>query len=121
MSQNNEGAAFFAGLVIGGLVGAALALLLAPQSGEETRAQIRDKSLEYKDWAEEGYVQTRQQAQEQAAAAYEKGRQSALDAYEKGRQSAVDTYSKGKQAVSHSGSGDESVADAAADMADAAA
>ena len=43
MSQNNEGAAFFAGLVIGGLIGAALALLLAPQSGEETRAQIRDK------------------------------------------------------------------------------
>ena len=46
--RSGGGAEFFAGLVIGGLVGAALALLLAPQSGEETRAQIRDKSLEYK-------------------------------------------------------------------------
>ena len=100
MSQNNEGAAFFAGLVIGGLIGAALALLLAPQSGEETRAQIRDKSLEYKDWAEEGYVHTRQ---------------SALDAYEKGRQSAVETLEKGKQAVARTGSADGSAeADAAA-------
>ncbi len=115
MAQNNEGAAFFAGLVIGGLVGAALALLLAPQSGEETRAQIRDKSLEYKDWAEEGYVQTRQQVQEQSAAAYEKGRQSVLDAYEKGRQSALETVEKGKQAVtSRTGSSDGSAEDAAA-------
>ena len=115
MSQNNEGAAFFAGLVIGGLIGAALALLLAPQSGEETRAQIRDKSLEYKDWAEEGYVHTRQQMQEQTAAAYERGRQSALDAYEKGRQSAVETLEKGKQAVARTGSADGSAeADAAA-------
>ena len=120
MSQNNEGAAFFAGLVIGGLVGAALALLLAPQSGEETRAQIRDKSLEYKDWAEEGYVHTREQMQEQTAAAYEKGRQSAMDAYEKGRQSAVDTLEKSKQAVARTGSKDGS-ADAAADVADATA
>ena len=33
--------AFLSGFVIGGLVGAAVALILAPQSGEETRAQIR--------------------------------------------------------------------------------
>lgn len=62
MAQNNEGGAFFAGLVIGGLVGAALALLLAPQSGEETRAQIRDTSLEYKDRAEEGIIGAQQRA-----------------------------------------------------------
>jgi gas vesicle protein len=38
--------AFVAGFLIGGLVGAATALLLAPQSGEETRAAIRDRSIE---------------------------------------------------------------------------
>jgi gas vesicle protein len=103
MASNNEGGAFFAGLVIGGLVGAALALLLAPQSGEETRAQIRDRSLEYKDWAEEGYLETRQRAaeagryaQEQAAALGEKGKV----AYEKGRQGATAAVEKGKQGVS---------------------
>jgi gas vesicle protein len=60
MSDRSGGAEFFAGLVIGGLVGATLALLLAPQSGEETRAQIRDKSIEVKGRAEEGYMQARQ-------------------------------------------------------------
>jgi gas vesicle protein len=60
MSEQSGGAEFFAGLVIGGLVGATLALLLAPQSGEETRAQIRDKSLEYKGRAEEGIIEARQ-------------------------------------------------------------
>jgi gas vesicle protein len=60
MSERSSGAEFFAGLVIGGLVGATLALLLAPQSGEETRAQIRDKGLEFKGRAEEGILEARQ-------------------------------------------------------------
>jgi gas vesicle protein len=51
MSDNNDFVTFFAGMVIGGLVGAAAAMLLAPQSGEETRAMIRDKSIELKDKA----------------------------------------------------------------------
>jgi gas vesicle protein len=33
---------FLAGVVIGGLIGAALGLLLAPQTGEELRDQIDD-------------------------------------------------------------------------------
>jgi gas vesicle protein len=42
--NNNDLGAFLAGFVIGGLVGAATALILAPQSGEETRAQIVSRS-----------------------------------------------------------------------------
>ena len=53
MSDNNDFGAFLAGFVIGGLVGAATALLLAPQSGEETRTVIRDKGIELKDKAGE--------------------------------------------------------------------
>ncbi len=52
MSDENEFGAFFSGFLIGGLVGAAVALLLAPQSGEVTREQIRDKSIELRDQAE---------------------------------------------------------------------
>ena len=52
MSDENEFGALFSGFLIGGLVGAAVALLLAPQSGEETRGQIRDKSIELRDQAE---------------------------------------------------------------------
>jgi gas vesicle protein len=35
--------AFLLGVVVGGAVGAAMGLLFAPQSGEETRMMIRDK------------------------------------------------------------------------------
>jgi gas vesicle protein len=38
-------------LLVGGLIGAGVALLLAPKAGEETRAQIRDKSLSLKEQA----------------------------------------------------------------------
>jgi len=54
---------FFAGFLIGGLVGAAVALLLAPQSGEETRAIIRDKSIELKDKASESAAEVRSRAE----------------------------------------------------------
>jgi gas vesicle protein len=45
-SGNSDIGAFLAGFVIGGLVGAATALVLAPQSGEETRAQLASRSEE---------------------------------------------------------------------------
>ena len=41
--------AFLLGTILGGLVGAAVALLFAPQSGEETRMMIRDKGIEIRD------------------------------------------------------------------------
>lgn len=52
---NNSGdlGSFLAGFVIGGLIGAGVALLMAPQSGEETRALIADKSIELRDRAAE--------------------------------------------------------------------
>ncbi len=40
---------FAAGLFLGGLVGAALGLMLAPQSGRETRRQIAERGIELKD------------------------------------------------------------------------
>ncbi len=38
-----------AGLLIGGLAGAVTMLLLAPQSGKDTRIQIREKGIELRD------------------------------------------------------------------------
>jgi gas vesicle protein len=38
-----------AGILIGGLAGAVTMLLLAPQSGRDTRKQIREKSIELRD------------------------------------------------------------------------
>ena len=47
--NNNDLGAFLAGFVIGGLVGAATALILAPQSGEETRTQIASRSQDLRE------------------------------------------------------------------------
>lgn len=51
--RDTDFGAYLVGFFIGGIVGAATALLLAPQSGEETRTMIRDKSIELKDKAAE--------------------------------------------------------------------
>ena len=51
MSDHDDFGAFLIGFVVGGLAGAVAALLLAPQSGEETRALIKDKSIELRDKA----------------------------------------------------------------------
>jgi gas vesicle protein len=47
---------------IGGLIGAGVALLMAPQSGQETRDLIRNKSVEIKDKAVETASDTRMRA-----------------------------------------------------------
>jgi gas vesicle protein len=75
MSKQNSGSLFFVGLMTGGLVGAGLALLLTPQSGEETRSQIKHKSLELKEEAVKGLTEASQHAQEQVAAWQEKGQE----------------------------------------------
>ena len=55
---------FLIGFVVGGLIGAAAALLLAPQSGEETRMLIKEKSIELKDKAIETAEDARVRAEE---------------------------------------------------------
>lgn len=42
---------FLVGLLIGGLAGAAAMLLLAPQTGKKTRANIQKKSIQLRDQA----------------------------------------------------------------------
>lgn len=51
MSDRDDFGAFLIGFVVGGLTGAVVALLFAPQSGEETRTLIKDKSIELRDKA----------------------------------------------------------------------
>ena len=53
MSDNDDFGMFLIGFVVGGVAGAVAALLLAPQSGEETRTLIKDKSIELRDMAAE--------------------------------------------------------------------
>lgn len=54
------------GLLVGGLIGAATALLMAPRSGEETRAEIRTKAIEYRDRTRDVLNETVSQAKSKA-------------------------------------------------------
>jgi gas vesicle protein len=69
MSDRDEFGAFLIGFVVGGLTGAITALLLAPQSGTETRALIKDKSFEFRDKAAESLEETYAQAEAAAVEA----------------------------------------------------
>jgi gas vesicle protein len=51
--RSNNILGILAGLVIGGLAGAVTMLLLAPQSGEETRGQLQKKGIELRDLTSE--------------------------------------------------------------------
>ena len=94
MSSQNSGALFFAGWVTGGLVGAGLALLLAPQSGAATRGRIkRKRSLELKGRTGERLAEPDRRAQAQIAAW-----QAAL---QKGRHTAIEVVSPGINNVTH--------------------
>jgi len=105
MSEDGgEIGAFMAGFVIGGLVGAAAALLTAPQSGAETRAQIAAKGEElrrageeqfrhYEDVASAGWSdaqhrmkETGEQVQERARIILDEGKSKPSDAQEESKE-----------------------------------
>ena len=107
MGDNNSGdtGAFLAGFVIGGLVGAAAALIMAPQSGEETRAQIAERGEYLRRTGEERlkeYKSTAEtyagQAQEQARIVLDEGRGRVTETIERGQEEAgkIADRSKGK-------------------------
>lgn len=63
MSENNEFGSFVAGFAIGALAGAVVSLLMAPQSGEETRQIIKDRAIELKDKGTETFEETKLKAE----------------------------------------------------------
>lgn len=102
MSDNgSEIGAFMAGFVIGGLVGAATALILAPQSGEETRAQIGAKGVELREagvqqvqTARDRVQDTTGQVQEQARIVLDEGKNKVSTALERSKQAAEEAAAK---------------------------
>jgi gas vesicle protein len=74
MEEKENGAGFVIGFLIGAIAGAAAALLLAPQSGEETRHAIGEKSAELKDGATKQAQRLTTEAKGQVQYVQEKGR-----------------------------------------------
>jgi gas vesicle protein len=75
MSDRDDFGVFLIGFVVGGVAGAVAALLLAPQSGEETRTMIKDKSIELRDKAVESAGKARVKVDEYATEAKSRGKE----------------------------------------------
>ena len=65
-NRNDHGKAIFTGVLLGGLTGAITALLLAPQSGAQTRNQIQSKASDLRTRAGEKVESTLGQVRERA-------------------------------------------------------
>jgi gas vesicle protein len=87
MSDNDGGdfGSFLAGFVIGGLVGGAVALVLAPKSGAETRSQITGKGREIVDAGEEHYNSAMNSAEAYVQQASDRASQFSRDVEEQAR------------------------------------
>ncbi len=64
MAEKSCAGDFVAGFMVGALVGAAAALLMAPMSGEDTRVFIREKGVELGQRADEMSGEARKRAEE---------------------------------------------------------
>lgn len=74
MDENSGSGSFFLGFLIGAIAGAAAALLLTPQSGEEMRRTIGQKSVDLKDEASRQAQRLATDAKGQMEYVQEKGR-----------------------------------------------
>ena len=82
-------------LLIGGGIGAVIALLFAPKSGEELRGDIADATRK---GIEKG-KETASQLQERAGEYYEVGRERAEEIYQTGREKATELTEKARSAA----------------------
>jgi len=79
--------------IMGALLGAGLALLFAPKSGEETQAELKERARQLRDTAEDRVREAQKQLEErldQARTGVSEGMDSVKEAVSAGRQAAVD-------------------------------
>jgi len=89
MSKDSSGSVMIA-FVVGALTGAAVALLLAPASGEETREYLGKRAREGTDKAREAMDQGREY--------YEHQRENLVTAVDRGREAFQQARERGDQA-----------------------
>ncbi len=90
--QRKSGSGFVFGLVLGMAVGAAVALLFAPQPGEETRSQLGESSVQLRRMGREGYQTLAGQLRDRYGDALDQGR----EAYNQTKDEILSRYNKAK-------------------------
>ncbi len=124
MSDRDEFGAFLVGFIVGGLTGAVVSLLFAPQSGEETRALIKDKGIELRDKAsvtaeqalakaEAAASEARARADELAKELKSRGEAAYADVKARGETAYADVKARGKGAIDSIRKGKKSDGEAA--------
>jgi gas vesicle protein len=98
MSEQKNFGAFLMGFVIGSLSGAIASLLLAPQTGEETRQIIKDRAIELKDKSQETFEETKKKAEEAYKEILSKGMKKGEEALEAVEEEVKTTKKKVKKA-----------------------
>jgi gas vesicle protein len=98
-SDRDEFGAFLVGFIVGGLTGAVVSLLFAPQSGEETRALIRDKSIEIRDKAAETTEEALARAEAAASEARIRAEELAKVARARAEEFSKEVRSRGESAL----------------------
>ena len=95
MARDEGNGSFWAGLIIGGFIGAALALLFAPQAGKELRERLAEAGVEAGERAraiaEQASARARETAEDVTArgrAILEEGTATLQEAIEEGREEA---------------------------------
>lgn len=113
MSDHDDFGAFLVGFLVGGVSGAIAALLLAPQSGEETRTIIKDKAIELRDQASTTIEETVEKAEKAANEAIKKAeallddaKKRANEIAEKGQVVLEESKDKVAKAVKHATQGE---------------
>jgi gas vesicle protein len=92
-NDSHDAMGFLAGVFLGGLAGAVTMLLLAPKSGEETRAQIRQTGIELRDQATEAVEAATQQVRLKASQVTT-GIHDKVDKLQEYAQGVLDAYSE---------------------------
>ena len=90
MSKDSSGSSVMIAFVVGALTGAAVALLFAPASGEETRDYLSKKAREGKDKARDAMDQGREY--------YDRQRENLVTAVDRGREAFQQARERGDQA-----------------------
>lgn len=104
--ETSNGLGFLAGLLLGALAGAAMMLLLAPQSGKKTRREIRRKGRDLRqqttDAIEDGVSEARTRAQDVKTNIHERSealQQRGQDAVDDGKDRFATAVNAGKSVV----------------------
>lgn len=97
--HTNNTLSVLVGMLVGGLAGAVTMLLLAPQSGRDTRKQLQQKGIELRDRTSEVVEDTMTQVREKANKLSVSGRDAIKGWTEQGQKIAVEQLDRVSEAV----------------------